>query len=140
MEPSRVIREPVRKIRLAYFLASSVFCAIIICLKSMKTGIHPQYNSEVTVTCTCGNTFKTGSTAENIKVDLCYNCHPFYTGKQRIVDTENLVKKFEARAKSAQKDKVLLKKAKEQKRRRSNVTEIKAGESLTLKDMLKQYK
>ena len=106
----------------------------------MKTGIHPQYNTEVKVTCTCGNTFVTGSTTDDIKVDLCYNCHPFYTGKQRIVDTENLVKKFEARAKIAQKDKVLLKKAKDMKRRRSNVSEIKAGEAVTLKDMLKQYK
>jgi len=105
----------------------------------MKTGIHPQYNTEVTVTCTCGNTFKTGSTTEEIRVDLCYNCHPFYTGKQRIVDTENLVKKFEARAKMATTSKVAQKKEKELKRRRSKVTEIKAGEAVTLKDMLKQY-
>ncbi|MBN1915377.1 50S ribosomal protein L31 [Candidatus Dojkabacteria bacterium] len=106
----------------------------------MKTDVHPKYNSEVTVTCSCGNTFKTGSTVESIKVELCYNCHPFYTGKQRIVDTENLVKKFEEKAKSAQKEKSALKKEKLQKRRKSKVTEIKAGEALTLKDMLKQYK
>ncbi|MEX0788292.1 MAG: 50S ribosomal protein L31, partial [Anaerolineales bacterium] len=60
----------------------------------MKTGIHPTYFPEATVTCACGNTWKTGSTVESIHTDVCSNCHPFYTGEQRIVDTEGQVERF----------------------------------------------
>lgn len=60
----------------------------------MKTGIHPEYFVEATVTCSCGNTWSTGSTQESINTDLCYKCHPFYTGEQRIVDTEGQVERF----------------------------------------------
>jgi len=60
----------------------------------MKTGIHPTYYPEATVTCACGNTWKTGSTAESIHTDVCSNCHPFYTGEQRIVDTEGQGERF----------------------------------------------
>src|SRR5271165_1104508 len=60
----------------------------------MKAGIHPEYN-EITVTCTCGNTFKTRSTiGHDLQVEVCSNCHPFYTGKQKIVDTGGRVDKF----------------------------------------------
>src|SRR4029077_13846382 len=52
----------------------------------MKTDIHPEY-VEATVTCTCGNTFKTRSTKGDLHVEICSNCHPFYTGKQKLVDT-----------------------------------------------------
>ncbi|MEE9199808.1 MAG: 50S ribosomal protein L31, partial [Dehalococcoidia bacterium] len=53
----------------------------------MKANIHPKYH-RTTVTCTtCGNTFETGSTKPELRVELCSNCHPFYTGSQRIVDT-----------------------------------------------------
>ena len=64
----------------------------------MKTGIHPQYNV-TTVTCSCGNTFTTRSTASNgtIHADVCSNCHPFYTGKQKILDTGGRVARFEKR-------------------------------------------
>jgi large subunit ribosomal protein L31 len=64
----------------------------------MKSGIHPTY-VETTVTCTCGNTFTTRSTAKNgvIHADVCSACHPFYTGKQKILDTGGRVAKFEAR-------------------------------------------
>jgi large subunit ribosomal protein L31 len=65
----------------------------------MKSGIHPQYG-ETTVTCgSCGNTFKTGSTAKNgvIHVETCNECHPFYTGKQRVLDTAGRVAKFQAK-------------------------------------------
>ena len=61
---------------------------------AMKEGIHPNY-TEITVTCTCGNSFKTRSTlGENLEVEVCSNCHPFYTGKQKIVDTAGRVDKF----------------------------------------------
>jgi large subunit ribosomal protein L31 len=60
----------------------------------MKDGIHPTYFPEATVVCACGNTWKTGSTVELIQTDVCSNCHPFYTGEQRIVDTEGQVDRF----------------------------------------------
>ena len=60
----------------------------------MKTGIHPEYFSEAKVSCSCGNTWQTGSTMESVHTDLCYKCHPFYTGEQRIVDTEGQVERF----------------------------------------------
>ena len=64
----------------------------------MKPGIHPEY-VVTTVTCACGNTFETRSTASSGKInsDTCSQCHPFYTGKQRILDTGGRVAKFEAR-------------------------------------------
>lgn len=62
----------------------------------MKEGIHPKYQ-RTTVTCACGNTFVTGSTKENIRVEICSNCHPFFTGKQKLVDTGGRVDKFKKR-------------------------------------------
>jgi len=64
----------------------------------MKPGIHPDYVA-TTVTCTCGATFTTRSTAKNgvIHADICSNCHPFYTGKQKIMDTGGRVARFERR-------------------------------------------
>ena len=59
----------------------------------MKTGIHPQYN-ETTISCACGNTFTTRSTAENIHVEICSDCHPFFTGKQKLLDSAGRVDKF----------------------------------------------
>jgi len=60
----------------------------------MREGIHPTYFAEATVVCACGNTWKTGSTVEMIQTDVCSQCHPFYTGEQRIVDTEGQVDRF----------------------------------------------
>jgi large subunit ribosomal protein L31 len=61
----------------------------------MKAGIHPQYNT-VKVVCACGNAFETGSTlAKELHVDICSNCHPFYTGKQKIIDPAGRVGKFQ---------------------------------------------
>jgi large subunit ribosomal protein L31 len=60
----------------------------------MKTGIHPSYTHEAVVSCACGHTFKTGSTLEELKVEVCSNCHPFYTGKQNLVDTAGRVDRF----------------------------------------------
>jgi large subunit ribosomal protein L31 len=59
----------------------------------MKQGIHPQY-PETTVTCACGNVIETRATKENIKVEICSNCHPFFTGKHKLVDTEGRVERF----------------------------------------------
>ncbi len=63
----------------------------------MKTAIHPQYNTDVKVTCSCGNTFTTGSTIQTIDTEICSNCHPFYTGKQKILDTTGNVDRFKKR-------------------------------------------
>jgi large subunit ribosomal protein L31 len=60
----------------------------------MKEGIHPTYFPEAQVICACGNTWTTGSTKEVIRTDVCSNCHPFFTGEQRIVDTEGQVDRF----------------------------------------------
>ncbi|PKN80340.1 MAG: 50S ribosomal protein L31 [Candidatus Cloacimonetes bacterium HGW-Cloacimonetes-1] len=59
----------------------------------MKQGIHPKYN-KVTVRCACGNTFETGSTKGDLQVEICSACHPFYTGKQKLLDTAGRVEKF----------------------------------------------
>lgn len=66
---------------------------------SMKQGIHPEYK-EITATCSCGNVIKTRSTlGKDINLDVCGNCHPFYTGKQRVVDTGGRVERFNSRFK-----------------------------------------
>jgi len=59
----------------------------------MKKGIHPNYK-EVTITCACGNVFHTRSTKENIKVEICSACHPFFTGKEKFVDSAGRVEKY----------------------------------------------
>ncbi len=66
----------------------------------VKTDIHPQWYPEAKVTCACGNTWTTGSTAPEIHTDICSACHPFYTGEQRIVDTEGQVDRFLKRLKA----------------------------------------
>jgi large subunit ribosomal protein L31 len=62
----------------------------------MKKGIHPEYY-DCTVTCSCGNTFKTRSTKKEIRVEICSKCHPFYTGKQKLVDSGGRVERFKKR-------------------------------------------
>lgn len=68
----------------------------------MKTDIHPKYDKTI-VTCGCGNTFETKSTTGDINVEICSACHPFYTGKQKLVDTAGRVDKFRARMEAAAK-------------------------------------
>jgi len=63
----------------------------------MKKEIHPKYNPKAKVICACGNTFNVGSTVDEIQVELCSVCHPFYTGKQKLVDTAGRVDKFKQR-------------------------------------------
>ena len=59
----------------------------------MKNGIHPEYHN-VLVHCACGNEFETGSTLKGIKVEICAKCHPFFTGKQKLIDSAGRVEKF----------------------------------------------
>ncbi len=63
----------------------------------MKEKIHPKYFPEAKVSCSCGNTFTTGSTKPSLKVELCSACHPFYTGEKRMVDTAGRVERFKQR-------------------------------------------
>lgn len=65
----------------------------------MREKIHPKYNLNAKVTCSCGNTFTVGSTRETLRVELCSKCHPFFTGEQRIVDTAGRVERFKRRYK-----------------------------------------
>jgi large subunit ribosomal protein L31 len=75
-------------------LSGERFSEATVSKHAMKAAIHPEYK-EITVTCTCGNTFKTSSTlGHDLQVEVCSNCHPFYTGKQKIVDTAGRVDKF----------------------------------------------
>ena len=62
----------------------------------MKEGIHPNYE-QTTIRCACGATYPTGSTKKNITIEICAKCHPFYTGKQKLVDTSGRVDKFNKR-------------------------------------------
>jgi large subunit ribosomal protein L31 len=65
----------------------------------MKAKIHPKYYDKAKVSCLCGNTFTTGSTKPEIRVEVCGKCHPFYTGEQRIVDSLGRVERFKKRYK-----------------------------------------
>jgi large subunit ribosomal protein L31 len=73
----------------------------------MKQGIHPTYYKDAKVICACGATFLVGSTEKEMKVEICSNCHPFYTGKQKLVDTAGRVDKFKARMEAASKAKAV---------------------------------
>jgi len=99
----------------------------------MKKKIHPQYYPNCQVTCACGNTFTTGSTLNEIKVDICSACHPFFTGQMKYVDTMGRVEKFQARQKAAQANKYVKK-----SKRKDDDDNTKTP--LTLKEMIAQEK
>lgn len=63
----------------------------------MKKGIHPEYHREAKIKCACGNSFTVGSTAPEINVEICSKCHPFYTGRDKIIDTAGRVERFKKR-------------------------------------------
>ncbi len=86
----------------------------------MKAKIHPQYFENLKITCACGNVMIAGSTKKELKTELCSACHPFYTGKQKLVDTAGRVDKFMAKIKKTQELKEKkVKLAEEQKERAS---------------------
>src|SRR5258708_7908385 len=68
----------------------------------MKAAIHPKWNHNTTVICACGNTFTTGATVDEIRVDICSACHPFYTGSMKFVDIQGRVDRFEKMRKAAE--------------------------------------
>jgi len=67
----------------------------------MKKDIHPKYHEKAKVSCSCGNEFEVSSTMPEIKVEICGNCHPFFTGTEKMIDTAGRVEKFKARASKA---------------------------------------
>lgn len=68
----------------------------------MKKEIHPTYFEDAKVTCACGNTFSIGSTKEKIEVEICSNCHPFYTGNDKVIDSAGRVEKFKTKRAQAE--------------------------------------
>lgn len=101
----------------------------------MKQNIHPTWNSEAKVVCACGNTFTTGSTLENIRVEICSACHPFFTGQQKFVDTLGQVERFQRKTEESKAKKV--ERAKIEENRKAKIIERKS-EKPSLKDLLMQ--
>ena len=94
----------------------------------MKAQIHPNYNPVAQAVCSCGNVFSVGSTKDNIHVDLCNKCHPFYTGQHRFVDTASRIQRFELKRQAT----------KPQKEKKAEVKEPQ--QPRTLKEMLESLK
>ncbi len=82
----------------------------------MKADLHPTYHASTTIVCACGNQFETGSTVKDIHIELCSACHPFYTGKQKLIDTSRRIEKFQEKAAKQAAGSVAGKKAKIAKR------------------------
>jgi len=90
----------------------------------MKQDLHPTYFPEAKVICACGNIFTTGATVADIKVDICNMCHPFFTGKEKLIDTEGRIEKFQRRMSSKVEPKA------------KKITEQKEVRPVSLKEML----
>lgn len=101
----------------------------------MKANIHPIYYKDAKVSCVCGNSFVTGSTQENIRLDICSKCHPFFTGQQKFVDTQGQVEKFTKNKVVSETKKV--ERAKILETRASKVQKEKSDKP-SLKDLLMQ--
>ncbi len=91
----------------------------------MKKDIHPKYFDKAKVVCACGNSFEVGSTSPEIHVEICSMCHPFYTGKQKLVDSARRVEKFQERA-SKQKQAAAARKGKKAKRAKTVIRKKQA--------------
>jgi len=93
----------------------------------MRTTSHPQYYPNAKVTCACGNTFTTGSTLPELKIEICSACHPFFTGEMKFVDVQGRVEKFQQKQKAA---------AGFTKKRKKRTPPANTTQPLTLKEML----
>jgi large subunit ribosomal protein L31 len=104
----------------------------------MKKDIHPKVNKDTVITCACGNSFVSSSTLSTITVEICSECHPFYTGQQKFVDTEGRIEKFAKKMKSTEeiKEKQKAKKAPKGKAKKEEPKTQTARPSL--KEMLKE--
>lgn len=99
----------------------------------MKKGIHPQWFSEAKVTCACGNSWVTGSTKEEIRVEICSACHPFFTGQQRFVDSLGRVERFQKKQSLASQEPLV---AKRKKKLLKKLEEEQEEKPKSLKEML----
>lgn len=108
--------------------------------QAMKTSIHPNYNTDAQISCnSCGTKYQIGSTVDSLQIEVCGQCHPYYTGKVgNLVDSENTIKNYMARLEAVNSDALIQKKKKALNRRGSRVTAVDTTNKLTLKDMLKQ--
>lgn len=86
----------------------------------MKDGIHPTYHPAVTVQCSCGNSWETGSTESSLTVEVCSACHPFYTGKRKLVDVAGRIDRFKKRLEAASSRKVSAPRSSSRSRKRSS--------------------
>ena len=86
----------IARITLYYSHLITLYRKVLLKEEEMKEGIHPDY-SEITVKCLCGNTFLTRSTKKEISTEICSACHPFYTGKQKLIDTAGRVERYKKR-------------------------------------------
>jgi large subunit ribosomal protein L31 len=103
----------------------------VIIIFAMKVKIHPQYHEDVKVVCSsCGNTFTTGSTKDSISVEVCYKCHPFFTGEHRFLDTAGRVESFKKKQEAAQQYKAKVGNKKDKKE------EKRGKESKSLRELL----
>lgn len=93
----------------------------------MKAKIHPAYHQDAKVVCSCGNTFTTGSTKRELTVEVCYKCHPFYTGEQRFIDVKGRVDSFQKKQAFAKKhqETLLNKKTKKQEKQEVRIKSLK---------------
>ena len=93
----------------------------------MKPDIHPTYYDDAQVTCVCGATFKTGSTKKVINVEVCYKCHPLYTGEHRFIDTKGRVESFQKKQQFAKKmvERMSSKKHKKEEREEKKIKTLK---------------
>jgi len=98
----------------------------------MKKAIHPQWYPDAKVTCACGNTFVVGATKPELRVEICYKCHPFFTGEMKFVDTMGRVEKFQQKMKSAESQATVL--AARKKKKQEHEAALRNPKSL--KDML----
>lgn len=96
----------------------------------MKKGIHPKYHDDAKIVCFCGAEMKTGSTQKEMNVEICSQCHPFYTGKKKILDSTGRVDRFKKMTERAAAKKDALKKAKVEKVKKTEVKTAKAKKSV----------
>lgn len=97
-----------------------------------KEKLHPKYYPEAKVTCTCGNIFTVGSTQPELEIEICSQCHPFFTGKEVLIDTEGRVEKFEKKRKAAKPTK------QKGKKKATEAKKEKPKHPLTLKELLEE--
>jgi len=104
----------------------------------MKKSLHPKWYSQAKVICACGNTFTTGSTLPEIRVEVCSNCHPFYTGEMKYVDTAGRVDAFLERLSKARK--VVISKAEKRRLKREKRIKEELEKPETLEELRKMQK